>query len=463
MDSELLWLPLAEAGKRLRCKAITSTQLTQACLEQIRRRNPALNAFITVIAEPALAAARQAEGEMARGQWRGPLHGIPLALKDLIDTAGVPTTAASAVFKDRVPAEDAEVVRRLKAAGAVILGKLNLHEFAYGGSGMVSHYGPVRNPWDPAHITGGSSSGSAAAVAAGLCFSALGTDTAGSIRLPAAYCGIVGLKPTYGLVSTRGVIPLSWSCDHVGPITRTVADAAVILQAIAGYDAQDIGSRELPACDYATEVGGETTSLRLGVPRAFFFEEVDSEIEGCVEDAIKLLGKLVGSTKDVNISLVNDPTVAMAEAYAYHEPHLKEHADLYQPETLKRIRNGAEISAATYIQKRRELEQLRRGAGSLFRDVDVLVTPTSPVLPPTIAELQADLATLRQRELVMLRNTRPFNLLGLPAISIPCGFTKHGLPVGLQIIGPPAGEATVLRLAAAYEREAEWHQRRPKL
>jgi aspartyl-tRNA(Asn)/glutamyl-tRNA(Gln) amidotransferase subunit A len=463
MHSKLLELPLTEAGERLRRKAVTSTQLTRACLERIQRLNPALNVFITVTAEAALAAARQADGEIARGRWRGPLHGVPLALKDLIDTAGVPTTAASALFKDRVPREDAEVVRRLKAAGAVILGKLNLHEFAYGGSGIVSHYGPVQNPWKPAYITGGSSSGSAAAVAAGLCFGALGTDTAGSIRLPAACCGIVGLKPTYGLVSARGVIPLAGSLDHVGPMTRTVADAAVILQAIAGYDPQDIGSRELPACDYAAETGGDTESLRLGVPRAFFFEEIDAEIESCVEDAIKLLGKLAASTKDVNIPVENDPTVATAEAYAYHEPHLKEHADLYQPETLRRIRKGAEISAATYIQKRRELEQLRRGAGSLFRDVDALVTPTSPVLPPTIAELEADAANLRRRELVMLRNTRPFNLLGLPAISVPCGFTKEGLPVGLQIIGPPAGEAVVLRLAAAYERVTEWHKRRPKL
>ncbi len=458
MHSELLRLSLREAADLLRRRELSPVQLTQACLAQIQRLDPTLNAFITVMAEPALAGAREAETEIARGQWRGPLHGIPVALKDLIDTAGVRTTAASAVFKDRVPAEDAEVGRRLRAAGAVILGKLNLHEFAYGGSGIISHFGAVRNPWNPAHITGGSSSGSAAAVAAGLCFGAIGSDTAGSIRLPAAYCGIVGFKPSYGLVSTRGVIPLAWSCDHLGPMTRTVADAALMLQAIAGYDPEDIASRELGVADYAaaSETGART--LRVGVPRAFFFEGLHTHVEARVNDALKVLANITAGVKDVRIAVESDRTVISAEAYAYHEPYLKEHSGEYHPETLRRIRSGADISAAAYIQKRREVERLRRSAGSLFSQVDLLVTPTSPVPPATIAELQADPANLRSREIVMLRNTRPINLLGLPALSIPCGFADNGLPVGLQIIGPPGGEAAVLRLAAAYERETVWHK-----
>src|SRR5208283_2726193 len=243
---------IVELAPRLRRKEVSPLELTRACLDRIEKQNPTLNAFITVMAESALAEARAAEAEILRGEWRGPLHGIPVALKDLIDTAGTRTTAASAVFEHRVPIEDAEVVRRLRQAGAVILGKNNLHEFAYGGSSLVSFFGDVHNPWDNAHIAGGSSGGSAAAVAAGLCYAAIGTDTAGSIREPAALCGCVGIKPTYGRVSARGVIPLSWSLDHVGPLAATVADAAVVLQAIAGYDPLDLRSADVPVCDYVS-------------------------------------------------------------------------------------------------------------------------------------------------------------------------------------------------------------------
>src|SRR5690348_6233894 len=252
--NQLPLLELAEASQAVQKKEISPVDLTQACLKEIEQRNPELKAFITVTAESALSEARKAEAEIARGEWKGPLHGIPLAVKDLAETAGIKTTAASAVLKDYVPTADAEVVRRLKAAGAVLLGKLNLHEFAYGGSGIIGHFGAARNPWNKAHITGGSSSGSAAAVAAGLCYGAIGTDTAGSIRLPAAYCGIVGLKPSYGLVSTRGIIPLSWSLDHVGPMTRTISDAALVLQAIAHYDHEDVYCQKFPAVYYPAEI-----------------------------------------------------------------------------------------------------------------------------------------------------------------------------------------------------------------
>lgn len=458
MDCRTLW----EASQLVQGRRLSPVELTQACLDRIERWNPRLNAFITVTAETALAQARAAEAEIQRGVWRGPLHGMPLALKDLVDTAGVPTTAASALFKDRVPVEDAEVVRRLLAAGAVLLGKLNLHEFAYGGSSVVSYFGPVRNPWDPERIAGGSSGGSAAAVAAGLCLGALGTDTAGSIRLPAACCGIVGLKPTYGLVSTRGVIPLSWSNDHVGPMARGVRDATLILQAIAGYDPQDIASRELPVPDYAAALGRETKSIRLAIPRDFFFSDLDPEVAVRVEDALKVLEGMTSGAREVVIPVVPDRTVAAAEAYAYHEKFAAESPALYQPETLKRIRAGAEISAADYIRKCNEMEQLRRQIAGAFQDFDLLLTPTSPVPPPTFAELEATPGELRRRELLMLRNTRPFNALGLPAISVPCGFTRTGLPVGLQICGPPGGDALVLQLAYAYEQATEWHLRQPQ-
>src|SRR5258707_5920374 len=276
---DLTRMSLHEVADLIRKKKVSPVELATACLARIDRVNPALNAFITITAQSGLEQARDAEAEVQRGKWRGPLHGVPIALKDLFDTAGVKTTAASGVFKDRIPTEDAEVVRRLKAAGAVLLGKTNMQEVAFGGTSIVSYFEAVHNPWEHAHIAGGSSDGSAAAVAAELCYGALGSDTAGSIRLPAAHCGIVGLKPTYGLVSTRGVIPLSWSLDHVGPMARTVADTAILLQAIAGYDAQETTSEEMKVPDYSQAIGTKVAFLRIGAPREFFFTTLDPDIE----------------------------------------------------------------------------------------------------------------------------------------------------------------------------------------
>src|SRR5437016_1113665 len=286
---ELAWLDLAEASRLVQTKQFSPVELTRVCLDRIERLDPILKTFITVTAESALREAQQAESEISKGNWKGPLHGIPLAVKDLLETAGVRTTAASAVLQDHIPQHDAYVMQRLKSAGAVMLGKLNLHEFAYGGSAMISHFGIVRNPWDTTRITGGSSSGSAAAVAAGLCYGASGTDTAGSIRLPASFCGITGLKPTYGLVSARGVIPLSWSYDHVGPMARTVADAALLLQVIASYDAQDFYCQKFPAVHYPKAIEERTASLRLGVARDFW-KEIDKEVETSVNAAVNMLG-----------------------------------------------------------------------------------------------------------------------------------------------------------------------------
>ncbi len=452
---------ISEAADLLRRRATSPVELTQHYLERIARLNSRLNAFITVTEEAALEQARAAEADIAAGRWRGPLHGIPIALKDLIDTAGVRTTAACGLFRDRIPAEDAEVVRRLKAAGAVLVGKLNLHEFAYGGSTVISYFGAVRNPWSEEHIAGGSSGGSGAAVAAELCLAALGTDTAGSIRLPAAYCGIVGLKPTYGLVSTRGVIPLSWTNDHVGPMTRTVRDAALILQAIAGYDGQDVASREFPMPDYVVALQRNCAALRIGAPREFFFSDLDADVAAAVNNAIELISRLTAGVRDVVIPVEADRTVAACEAYAYHEEYVRNSPEQYQPETLRRIRAGAEVSAPEYIRKRRRIEQLRREIGDFFRDIDLLVTPTAPIPPPRLAELEAAPGELRRKELVMLGNTRPFNALGLPTISVPCGFTNSGLPIGLQISGAPGRDDLVLQLAHAYEQAAGWWKREP--
>ncbi len=464
-------LSISDVSQLVRNQKVSPVELTQECLKRIEQLNPKLNAFITVTAESALAEARAAEKEIQGGRWRGPLHGIPIALKDLVDTAGVRTTAGSALFKDRIPTKDAEIVRRLKAAGAVFLGKTNLHEFAYGGSSAISYFGPVRNPWNTTHSPGGSSGGSAAAVAAYLCYGAIGSDTGGSIRQPASYCGIVGIKPTYGRVSAAGVIPLSWSLDHVGPMTRTVKDAALMLQVIAGYDPQDPGSVDSPVPDYVATIADSTAKLRLGIPRDHFYERLDPEIQAAMDAALSVLKTLTRSQRDVP-PLANDGTYASvtdpytpiirAEAYEYHKEFVAKNPDLYQAPTLKRIRAGADVTASAYKQSQGQLDQIRKTVSRFFDHVDLIITPTVPIMPPAITDL-ADPDTARPKELLMLRNTRPINALGLPTISVPCGFTKLGLPIGMQISAALGADAMVLHLANAYERATEWHRRRPNV
>ncbi len=458
--ADLTQYSLVEVAALLRRKAVSPVELTEACLARIERLNPGLNAFITVTAEQALKQAREAEAEIQRGRWRGALHGVPLALKDLIDTAGIRTTAASAVFKDRIPSEDAEVVRRLKAAGAVLLGKLNMHEFAYGGSSVPSFFGPVHNPWNLEYIAGGSSGGSASAVAANLCYGALGSDTGGSIRQPSAYCGIAGLKATYGRVSTRGAVPLSWSLDHLGPMCRTVADATHILQTIAGYDPQEPTSVDAPVPDYAQALKAKTSGLRLGIPKAVFYDGVDPEIEAAMNQAIEVLRKLSASIRDVQLPAYKALPVVNAEAAAYHAPYMAKTPDLYQPVTRGRLEVGAKITTGEYIQGRRELDRLRRAVREVFLGVDLLVTPTTPVPPVTIA---ANIDATGTTPILSLRNTSPFDVYGLPTISVPCGFTRSGLPIGLQISGGPFAESTVIALAHAYEQATEWHTKHPLL
>jgi len=454
---------VSELSGLLRKKSVSPVEVTRACLERIEKLNPALNAFITVTAGSALAEARAAESEISRGKWRGPLHGVPIALKDLIDTAGVRTTAASALYKDRIPTEDAEVVRRLKVAGAVILGKNNLHEFAYGASSLVSHFGDVHNPWDFSRIAGGSSGGSAASVAAGLCYATIGTDTAGSIREPAALCGCVGLKPTYGRVPARGVVPLSWSLDHVGPLAATVSDAAIVLQAIAGYDAADITSAEVPVSDYVAALREDAKALRVGVPRKHFYEDLDGEVAAAIEQALEVIKQIVGIVKEVRITVPADRSLQSAESYAVHAETVSKTPELYQAETVRRIRAGANISAAEYIQRRRAQDEARRTIRDVFAEVDLLVTPTTPIPAPAIADLKSNPDNLRPAELKLLRDTRPFNVWGLPAISVPCGFTRDGLPIGLQIAGPHWREDLVIRLAHAYEQATSWYEREPTI
>jgi aspartyl-tRNA(Asn)/glutamyl-tRNA(Gln) amidotransferase subunit A len=463
--SDFASLTLKQASELLRSKGASPVDLTKACLARIEKYNPALNAFITVMTEQALDTARAMEAEQKKGKWRGPLHGIPVAVKDNMDTAGVRTTGASELFKNRIPTEDAEVVRRLKSAGAIILGKLNMHELAYGGSSSVSYFGAVHNPWALDRISGGSSGGSAAAIASDLCFGTLGTDTAGSVRIPASYCGVVGLKATYGRVSIRGVIPLSVSLDHVGPLCKTAEDAALMLGAIAGYDEADPTTVDTPVPDYSRAMSMRTSKLRLGVPRSPFFNNLDPEVAKACESALQVLRKLVLTVADVQIPTAVTPAqIWDAEIYAYHAKWIKETPELYQPATRAAILRSGEEKTEVYAQARWTMELQRREIRKVFSNVDLLITPTMPGLPGLITPAPA--AAGRGgggRGGGGGGNTAPFDVFGLPTISIPCGFSESGLPIGLQISGAPFEESTVLALAHAYEQATDWHKRRPRL
>jgi len=457
----LAGLTLAEASARIKAGTLTSTALVNACLARIDIYNPKINAFITVTREQALAQAKALDAEQRAGRLRGPLHGIPIALKDNIDTAGVRTTAASAVFDDRVPSEDAEVARRLAAAGAVLIGKTNLHEFAMGGTSATSYYGPVRNPWALERNPGGSSGGSAAAIATDLCYGALGTDTGGSIRTPASFCGVVGLKPTYGLVSIRGIIPLTLSLDHCGPITRSVTDAAMLLNVLAGYDRLDIASVEHPSEDYVAALKQPVSGFRIGIARAPFFDLLDADVAAVVDEALRVLAKLTTSMTDTVLPSTRDVTLG-GESYAYHEEMFGRMSGRYMIPTRRALQSGANTKAAEYIRGHWRLELLRRTIDDAFRDVDLVVLPTRRRTPRTVD------ASIKREETDVprnpeLENTGQFNAYGIPAISVPCGFTSKGLPVGLMIAGPRFSEGKVLALAHAFEQATQFHTKRPPL
>lgn len=460
---DLTELGIAEAGRRMKSGTLSPVDLTQAYLGRIRSLDPLINAYITVTAESALAEASRVAAEMAAGRHRGPLHGVPIALKDNIDTAGVRTTASSRIYADRVPDADAEVVRRLKEAGAVFLGKLNMHEFAYGGTTAFSLAGPTRNPWNPAHHPGGSSGGSAAAVAARLCAGALGTDTAASIRLPASFCGVTGFKATHGLASIRGIVPLSETHDHVGPICRSVEDCALLMDAIAGFDPFDPVSIRSAPQHLGAAIGRDVSGLRLGVARVPYFEDLDPDVEAALGVALEVLQGLVAGMRDVELACPDTYPVLAADAFAYHAVFVAEESrrSLYHATTLARVMDGAGISTTAYIEGRRRMAIARNTAGRFFAGVDLIVTPTCMVLPDTIENVLA--GTSLPSDLPLLRNTLPCNVLGIPSISVPCGFSAAGLPIGLMISGPPLGEGQVLALAHAYELATGWSARRPPI
>ncbi len=458
---KLTELTLVEAAAQVRARSVTPSQLVEACLDRIGIYNPKINAFITVLREQALEQARQLERESAAGKWRGALHGVPIALKDNIDTAGIRTTAASAVFDDRVPHEDATVVQKLRAAGAIFIGKANLHEFAMGGTSSTSYFGPVRNPWALDRATGGSSGGSAAAVATDLCYGALGTDTGGSIRTPSSYCGTVGLKPTYGLVPIRGIVPLTLSLDHCGPITRTVEDAALLLNSMTGYDRLDITSVEHAREDYLTACKQPVRDLRLGIPRAPFFDLVDADIAKAVEDAIEILCKLTKGAKDITLPPASDIGL-MAETFAYHEEYFSKNPGRYMLPTRRSLQSSANVKAAEYVRSHWKLELLRRTIDDSFAEFDLVVLPTRRHTPRTI-EAAIKRETDEKPKNPEMENTQAFDYYGIPAVSVPCGFTAGGVPIGLMIAGPRFSEGRVLALARAYQDATDWHKRQPPI
>ncbi len=461
-------LSLAEASAQIRSGALTSVQLTEAYLARIAVYGPKLGAFITVLRDAALVQARQRDAEMAAGKWRGPLHGLPIALKDNIDTAGVRTTAGSAVFENRIPPEDATVTARLLAAGAVLIGKTNLYEFAMGG---ISYFGPTRNPWALDHNAGGSSSGSAAAVAAGLCCGALGTDTGGSIRQPAAFCGIVGLKPTYGLVPVRGIVPGVLSLDYCGPLTRTVEDAAIMLNHLTGYDRLDITSVEHAREDYVAALRQPVAGLRMGLPVGFF-DRLDPEVAEATQAAIAVLTGLTRGTREVHLPETAETGMdgggsgVIAELYAYHEELARHELPKYMLPERRRLEALASShgDAADYVRGKWALDRLRRTIDDAFTDFDLVVMPTERVLPSTLNAYIRDTYDPKPRDpLVTFTNCPPFNVYGIPALSVPCGFSRSGLPIGLMIAGPRFSEGRILALGHAFEQATPWHRRHPGL
>ena len=442
-------LSLIETSEQIRSHKLSPVELTRECLNRIERLNPLLNAFITVTPELALEQAGRAETEILAGHWRGPLHGIPIALKDLIDVAGVRTTAGSRQYSDRVASEDATIVAQLKRAGAVIVGKNNLHEFAFGGSGIVSASGAARNPWDTERITGGSSSGSASAVAAGMCVAAIGTDTAGSVRVPAALCGVVGHRPSRGMLSGEGIVPLAKSFDTPGPIARTVRDAVTILDCLAAP-----GTMSLSA-----GLNEPVTKLKIGVARNLA-GDADAEVASYFRAAVETISGLVGQVGEFDLQWKTPPEIRRHEIFSYHKEMLRLTPELYDPRTFDRVRETAGVSEEDYRRGLLELTEFNRNV-RVFEAVDVVLSPTVTVAAPPLAELEAlDSAALRQYELrYLLKNTFPFSSLLWPSVTVPCGFTSSGLPVGLQISAAPGADLVALRLAHSYEQATEWHER----
>ena len=460
---DLHYLSLTEAAKLVRNGDLSPVDLTKAHLNRINQFEPQLNCFITQTPEAALERAQQAGLEIQRGEYRGPLHGIPFALKDLFETRGVLTTAGSLFYTDWVPEEDGVVIERLNSAGMVNLGKLNMHEIALGVTNNNPHFGACHNPWKLDRTPGGSSGGSGAALAAGMCIGALGSDTGGSIRIPASLCGVVGLKPTYGRVSVRGVVPLSWNLDHPGPMARRASDVAVIMQTIAGYDPEDPASLDVTVPDYLAQLDGSVRGWRIALAEDAFFNKADPEILEAMRAAADVFASLGAQVVQVEFPDAYEAANAnglmvTSDAAAFHHERLQNHPEKFGTDVRQRLETGAAFTSGEYILARRTQSNLRRQFERFFDKYDLLLTATTPIAAPPLEGPDAIEQAGR-----LTRFTSPFNLTGLPAISLPCGFSDIGLPIGLQIVTRPLGEAALLRAASAYESATEWHMRRPSL
>lgn len=465
----LLGMSAAQLGELIRNRAVSPVEVVQATLDRISEVNPDLNSYWLVLESEALAAAQVAEAEITRGEYRGVLHGIPLGVKDVFHTRGVRTTAGSRVLADFVPDQDATAVARLQTAGAIMMGKQATHEFAYGVTNINPHYGPTRNPWDRSRIPGGSSGGTGAALAAMMCTVGLGSDTGGSVRIPAACCGVVGLKPTYGRVSRHGVVPLSLTMDHVGPMARTVTDVALMLQILAGWDPLDQSSSRTPVPDFSPALGENVRGLRIGVPVDYFFDDLDPEVELAVRAAIQDLGDLGAEIVEVSLPHIVDVMVAqyaivLAEASAWHLPLLQTHSEQYSPELRSLLEAGCVMPSLHYIQAQQVRTLVAQDFYTALTQADVLVTPTLPVPVPSIGATHVQSGNRTESVIdAMIRLTCPMDQAGLPTLSLPCGFTSAGLPVGFQVVGRPFAEATVIQVGHAYESAREWHRRSPPL
>jgi aspartyl-tRNA(Asn)/glutamyl-tRNA(Gln) amidotransferase subunit A len=468
VETTSLWeTSVAELAGRIKKREVSPVEVIKAHLSRIESVEPILNSFITLLTDQALAAAREAEREIQSGRYRGPLHGIPFGLKDLFYVKGVRNTSGSKLFEDFVPNFDSTAAKRLQQAGAILLGKLNLHPFAYGPTGENLEYGHMHNPWDPSLIAGGSSGGSGSAVAAGECAFAIGTDTGGSIRIPAALCGVVGFKPTYGLVSRFGITPLSWSQDHAGPLTRTVEDTALVLNSLAGHDPDDPTSVRIRALDFAKDLTKGIQGLRLGVPMEYFESPIAPEVKGAVIKAIERLEELGAAVAEISWPAYHDHSaiagmIQLSEATAYHSRLIREKGSRLHPNVRLRLEAGLFVSAEAYVQAQRARRLFYRRSLDLLKEVDILAGPAVPVKAFKIGTKRVKMG---EKEIsvtpLLTQYTRPFNLNGFPAITVPCGISEEGLPIGLQLSGRPFEDGTVLRTAHAYEQATDWHQRKP--
>jgi aspartyl-tRNA(Asn)/glutamyl-tRNA(Gln) amidotransferase subunit A len=467
MDATALCrLTIGQLAELIRTREVSPVEATEAALARAEALDGNYNAFIALWRDAALQAAREAERDIADGTYRGPLHGVPIALKDIFATQGQIVTNGSRIYADAVSDYDATVVARLRAAGAIFMGSLNLYQFACG-QVMNPDFGPVRNAWNRDHIAGGSSSGSGTAVAADMCFGSLGTDTGGSIRIPAVLNGIVGLKPTYGRVSRHGVFPLSGSMDHVGPLTKEVRDTALMMNVIAGYDPNDPTTSKIPVPDYTASLIGDIDALRVGMPQPYFFEALQPSVRNAVSQAMDQLVQLGGLLEEQTLTTLDEApevlwTLISGDAGVVHETHLAAHADILDSDVRQLAERGSTLEAKDYIKAQQARDEIKHQMAAALERVDVLVTPTSPIVSPRLGDDTVEIGgnTVPMRPMLR-RLTLPFNLSGFPACTIPCGMSPDGLPIGLQIIGKPFDEATVLRVAHAYELSTNWHQQRP--